>query len=282
MKPPGQSRQPPNAIEQTLQRAAFALQNRRPQEAEWIAAEALKSNPSEPRLLQMAGYALLIQGKPKDAIAPLEQAARRAHDPAVETQLAIALKQAGRAEEALERLRRAIKRRPPFPPAFFELGQQLSALERYDEAIEVLKGGLALMPQVAELSAQLGYILMNRNDRAGARATFTRAIELAPRHVDALYGLARAMQRDGDYAPAAETYRRLLAIKPDEAAARIGLGACLLELGQQDAAMDSLRQASHIAPQMFGQTLTALSASARGRFWLRVSDAEKAVKGEKK
>lgn len=269
---------PPAPIEQELQRAAFALQSGRAAEAEWIAADLLKAKPNEPRALQLLGTALLAQGRGKDAIAPLEQAARRGHDPAVETQLAVALRQAGRDDGALERLRRAAKRRPPFPPAFFELAHQLAAMKHEDEAVELLAEAIAMMPTVAEFSVQLGMIQAGRNERAKAREAFTRALASAPRHVDALYGLARAVQGDGEFAQAAEIYRRLLAVKPDEAAAHIGLGVCLLELGDKDAALKSLGTATRIAPQMQGQALTALTASGRGRFWLRVSDAERALK----
>ncbi len=272
------SRLPPGAIEQALQSAALALQANRMAEAEWIAADILKAAPQELRALQLLGTALLAQGRGKDAIAPLEQAARRGHDPAVETQLALALKQAGRAEDALERLRRAIKRRPPFPPAFFELASLLASLGGADAAIDVLNQGLTLTPNVAELSVQLGFLHSGRNEHAKARAAFTHALASAPRHVDALYGLARAVQAERDYAQAVEIYRRLLTVQPNEAAAHIGLGVCLLERGDKDAALKALGTAVRIAPRMQGQALTALTASGRGRFWLRVSDAERALK----
>jgi Flp pilus assembly protein TadD len=284
MKPnrPGQPRQPPPALEHALQSASFALQGNRPAEAQWIAADALKTHPGEPRALQILGYALLVQGKAAEAIAPLEQAARRSHDPGAEMQLAVALNQAGRGEDARARLARAIKRRPAFPPAFSELAQQLTALGRQDEAIDVLKSGLALVPNAAELAVQLGYLYAARNEPADARAAFTQALRVAPRHPDALFGLALATQRDGAYAEAAEIFQRMLAVKPDEPAARIGFGACLMELGQTEAAFASFRMAEQSAPHMLGQMLTALASSGRGRFWLKRSDALRAIKGEGK
>lgn len=265
-------------IEQELQRAAFALQSGRAAEAKWIASDILKARANEPRALQLLGTALLAQGLGKDAVAPLEQAARRSHDPAVETQLALAYRQAGRGNQALERLRSTVRRRPPFPPAFFELAGLLASLERTDEAIEVLQQGLALTPNVAELWVQLGFIRAGRLERAKARESFARALTLLPHHIDALYGLARAAQGECNFAEAAQVYRQLLAFKPDEVAAHIGLGACLLEIGKKDAALKAFGTATRIAPQMQGQVLTALAASGHGRFWLHVSDAERALK----
>ena len=51
-----------------------------------------------------------MQGKAEDAVPPLEKAARASRDPEIETQLAIALRQAGDTDKALLWLKRAIKR----------------------------------------------------------------------------------------------------------------------------------------------------------------------------
>jgi cytochrome c-type biogenesis protein CcmH/NrfG len=274
-KPPKPPCHEPGANDQALQQAVGALQSGRLQEAEWLAADVLKRSPSDARGLQIFGNALLMQGKAVEAIAPLEQAARRTHDPAVETQFAMALSQAGRGDEALARLDRAIKRRPPFPPAFHICGNLLAAQQRYDEAAAVVRQGLALTPNVAELSSLLGDILVNHGDRAGARAAYGQAITHAPRNVDALWGLARALEADGDFAQAAEIFRRMLAVVPADAPASIGLGACLLELGQPDAAFETFRMAARSGDKMYGEVLTAVVTSQRGRLWLRPSEAKR-------
>ncbi|MGE5165445.1 MAG: tetratricopeptide repeat protein [Sphingobacteriales bacterium] len=112
----GQS-QHATAADETLQRAMAAIQNQRPEEAARLAKDVLNKNPSQPKALHILGYALLMQEKPIDAIEPLEKAFRSLRDPAIETQLAIALRKAGRTDEALKRLARATKRTPPFPAA---------------------------------------------------------------------------------------------------------------------------------------------------------------------
>src|SRR4029077_4106983 len=125
---------------------------------------------------------------------------------------------------------RAIKRRPPFPPAFHVYGNLLATQKRYDAAIAIVRQGLALTPNVAELSSLLGDILVTCGNRAGARAAYRQALTHGPRNVDALWGLARELEAEGDFAQAAEIFRRMLAVVPADAAARVGLGACLLGL----------------------------------------------------
>ena len=89
---------------------------------ERIAKEILKTDPRHARALHVLGCALLMQGRAQDAVAPLEAAARGRHDPEIETQLAMALIQIGRRDDALSRLKRAAKRQPPYAPAFHGLG----------------------------------------------------------------------------------------------------------------------------------------------------------------
>lgn len=275
---PNESRPRPGPSDLALRAAAEALKAGRPREAEYLAAEVLKANAGSLPALQLLGTALLTQGRGKDAIEPLERAARQSRDAETETRLAIALRQSGRAEEARERLERAVKRKPPFPPAFLELGSLLAALNRHDEAIDVLKRGLELAPTFAELSLELGYLCTARARNTEARAAYAHAVALAPQHPDALFGLARVLQAECDFAQAAETYRRVLALAPKNATAQIGLGICLIELGRSEEALDHLRAASRTNAKSFGETVGALADAGRGRFWLRPSDAARALR----
>jgi tetratricopeptide (TPR) repeat protein len=278
---PNAARRGPSASELALQSAAASIQAGRPQEAERIAAGVLKTNSGSLPALQIFGTALLMQGRGKEAIAPLERAARQSRDARTETELAVALRQAGRHDDARERLERAVKRKPPFPPSFLELGAALSALNRHDEAITILNEGLAIAPGFADLSMELGRAHAARGKNAEARAAFARAVALAPGHADALFALARTLQAERDFAQAAETYRRLLAATPKDAAAQIGLGICLIELGRTDEAFEHLRAASRSSAKMFGEAVGALVDAGRGRFWLRPSEAARVLRDEK-
>src|SRR5262245_11574402 len=153
----GQSHRATEADE-SLQRAMAALQNQRPEEAARLAKDVLGRNSNQPNALHILGYALLMQERPLDAIAPLEKAYKSLRDPAIETQLAIALRKAGRTDDALKRLARANKRTPPFPAAVHEYAFLLHSLGRDDEAIVVLKAGIEAAPWMPELPILLGWI----------------------------------------------------------------------------------------------------------------------------
>jgi tetratricopeptide (TPR) repeat protein len=258
---------------EAMQRARLALNSDRPQDAAHIADEILKVHPGQPQALQVRGCALLMQKRAADAIAPLQAAAQSLRDGETDTLLAMALRQSGQADEALARLKRATKRRPPYAPAFHELGYLLMSLEKYDEAIEALRRGLEIAPMMPQLSVQLGEVLLRRRSYADARVAFARALDIAPTSVDALFGIAKANLLLGDVASAADYYRRCLLTAPDNAAIWINLGQCLLRLGQVEAGYECFRTGARGDPKDYGNALTSLAASGRGRLWLRPSAA---------
>src|SRR5262245_14774904 len=86
----------PSRSDVILARAAIALNMGRQGEAEQLASEVLKAERGNARAASLLGQSLLAQNRAGEAITPLERAARRTDDPALETLHAIALSAAGR------------------------------------------------------------------------------------------------------------------------------------------------------------------------------------------
>lgn len=264
-----------------VQQAMLALDANRSIEAEQIAREALKAEPRHPGLFRILGYALLMQNRAQDAVAALEPAVHGSHDPELETQFAIALQQAGQHEDAMHRLKRAVKRKPPYAPAFHELGCLLASMKRYDEAIATFKGGLEIAPMTPELSIQLGYAYLNNASFTDAKIAFDRALNISPGSHDARFGMAIAYQELGEFEQAAEELRRCLRTKPDDPAALLGLGNCLLALGHNEAGYEYFRAVVRgVDPRRYGMALGALVRAAQGRFWLKPSDAARFLRDD--
>jgi len=264
-------------IEAELQWATAAIDQGRPDDAERLARSVLARIPQHPAALHLLGCALLVQGHPRQAVTPLERAARASQVPSIETQLAIALRQSGRTDDALARLQRATKRRPAYPAAFHELGFLLFSLHRIDEAIAVIGQGLELAPRMPELSVLLGGIHHARRDLAKAKAAYAHALAVAPGHAGAHYGMGVVLFDDGEFLLAAEHLERSLAGNPGDAQADLKLAACLLELGRSDDALGRLRAVTRSEPRLYGVALKVISSSSRGRFWLRPSSAAKSL-----
>jgi tetratricopeptide (TPR) repeat protein len=264
-----------------LQQAKFALDSNRPQEAQRIAQQILQTDPRRAQALHILGGALLMQDRAADAIASLEAAARALRDPETDTLLAIALRRVGRNEDALSRLKRAIKRRPPFGAAFHELGFLLFSTQRYNEAIEVLSRGHELVRMMPELPILLGNVFLECRDFPSAKVCFARALNISPNSSDAMYGLGMAHWRLCEYQAAADLFRRCLVHNPDDLSIWLSLGHCLLELGQSDAGYDCFRTVARRDPKRYGSALTALVNSGRSRFWLKPSAAERFLRRTK-
>ena len=81
--------------ENALRRCSAALAQRRPGEAEQIAREVLAANPQQPAALFFLGVAHLVQGRPQEAVKPLELAASTRAEASIETHLAMALREYG-------------------------------------------------------------------------------------------------------------------------------------------------------------------------------------------
>jgi len=155
-----------------LAQAMSALDDERPQDAERMAAELLKADPHHAAALYVLGCALTMQGRAGEAIAPLEAASGDHDNPECDTVLAIALRQVGRHEDAVGRLKLTIKRYPAHAAAFNELGYLLVLMGRYDEAADVLTQGLQIAPTSPQLSSQLGYAELSRRNCTNAKVAF--------------------------------------------------------------------------------------------------------------
>ncbi|MFL5169558.1 MAG: tetratricopeptide repeat protein [Microvirga sp.] len=262
-----------------LQWAIGALNHGRPDEAERFARNVLARIPQHGKASYLLGCALLQQNRPAQAVAPLERAARALQDPAVETQLGLALRQVGRTDDALTRLRRATKRRPAHAEAFHELGYLLLSSGRIEEAVTVVEHGIQLAPGAVELPLLLGVVQQGRGDGAKAKAAFAQALAIAPDHPGAHYGMGMVLADDAEYAQSAEHLQRALASNAADVQARLKLAVCLLELGRTAEALGNFRAAVHSDPSCYGTALTLVSCSARGRFWLRPSTAKQQLKG---
>ncbi len=260
-----------------LARAKVALDQGRASEAEQIARTVLDKDARNAAAQQLLGGALLLQGHYEEALEPLEGAARVLRDPALDTQLAIALRETGRNEDALSRLKRAIKREPPYAFAFHELGFLLYSLQRHDEAIVAIRRGIEIAPFASNLWVLLGGICHARHDLPGAHAAYARALSISPHLASAHYGMGTVLMSQAVYARAVEHFRIASINAPGDLQARLKLAGCLLEIGQTDAALASLRAAVRDGPQhAYPMSLKLMLSAGRGRFWLRPSAAARA------
>jgi len=265
------------AVSEALSQAKTALDLGRAPEAEKLARAVLDADDRHTEARKILGGALLLQGRFEDAIEPLEAVVQISRDPSLDTQLAIALRETGRNEAALSRLKRAIKRKPPYMVAFHELGYLLHKMKRHDEAIAAIEQGLQIAPLSGSLFVLLGGIHHARRQMPRAKAAYARALTISPDLSSAHYGLGSVLMDEAAYAQAISHFRAALMGDPSDVQARLRFAACLLEAGDTDAALGLLRTAVRGDPQVYGTSLKVALSVSKGRFWLRPSTAARAL-----
>jgi hypothetical protein len=139
-------------------------------------------------------------------------------DPDALCDFGMALNDAGRFAEAVERFLKALELRPDFTDARFNLGNAFAGLGRLDEAIECYRAVLARAPGSADTHSNLGVVLKERGDLDAAVASYERALAIRPDHAEALNNLGCLLEECGRPRDAMALYRR--ALKSDPASAR--------------------------------------------------------------
>lgn len=151
--------------------------------------------------------ALRELGRWDEALAAYTQAVALAPSSAeARSNLGNALKDVGRSEDALAAYRRAVELQPEYAYGHSNLGTELMELDRLDEAIAAFRRAVELLPDFAEGHYNLGNALMGNGDIEGAKAALRRAIALNPDHAEAHWNYAHALLLNGEFHHGWEEY----------------------------------------------------------------------------
>lgn len=123
----------------------------------------------------------------------------------VHNNFGVALKAAGRMNEAAEQYRETIRLDPGFTEAYFNLGNILSAQGKYLQAIPYYRRAAQLAPRLAVTHRALGEACMNAGYLAAARNELSQALALDPGDYQTMADLRfiAAMERRRGPAPQA-------------------------------------------------------------------------------
>ena len=215
---------------QDLSRLKYSQEN--DDEAIALATDALRHAEDDPILLEVLGRALLRQARLEEALVPLAKLSDGNPDYAEAHYLyGQVLGQAGRIEEAVERLSSAIALNPEHHNARLILARFYVATKKFDLAsgeIRTLKGALPENADVLDLEA---VVLMNQRDFEGAATKLRRVYLLEPRE-DRAVRLSQALWMEGDQAQAMDTLVAWLEQNPDGESSRENLATFYLTLGK--------------------------------------------------
>lgn len=204
----------------------------------WLSLQAPAAPPAE-------ALRLIEEGRAREAIPLLEDAARKAPDSAaIHFQLGYALSETGEDQRAIAAFRRVLEIDPEIRPARLNLAHLLIRSQQPAEAIPLLEQCLREQPDDAKAAYLLGRALAQTGQWPAAAEALEKAALQKPGDFDAAMALAEALERAGEKQKAAAVYARF----PGEAAALERLGVLELESGELENAIRHLEAARAKSP----------------------------------
>ena len=160
--------------------------------------------------------------------------------------LATARRRAGDPKAAIEVLEPLMRTQAAGPAAWFEYGLALGSAGRGDEAIRALKKAVSLQPDHAEAWRALGDHLLAIGDHEGGDAAYARHIQSSAHHPDVRQAAVAMVRND---VPTAETLlRRHLKRAPTDTAAIRMLAEVAVRCGRNEDAQKLLERCLELAP----------------------------------
>lgn len=157
--------------------------------------------------------------------------------------LAHAMYEQGRIDDAIEGIRKAIALDPDNALGLNELGVLLSLRGEHETAIEHLRRATAIQPENPEFEYNLGIVLSRNGQDAAAAEAYERCIAQGGRNGDAEYNLGNIEFRRGNVAAAEKRYVNALRIRPDHIRANCNLASLLNARGDRTEASDRINRA---------------------------------------
>jgi tetratricopeptide (TPR) repeat protein len=183
----------------------------------------LKVEPRDPNLLNEIGAIQMGQGRWSEAAQTLSRSIDvDAEQPLIRLRLAEALEQSGRLREAEGHLREVLRVNPADLTATVRLGAFLERTGREAAALELLREARERLPpyahilslHVARLSARVGDVAYRRGDHQAAVAAYQEAVRSDPSKAQYQINLGWAHRKLGQLPEASAAWRQALEREP--------------------------------------------------------------------
>jgi serine/threonine protein kinase/tetratricopeptide (TPR) repeat protein len=193
--------------------------------------------------------------------------ALRSRSLALATNLANALENAGRKDEALIIRQRAAELHPQDPHAQYNLGFSLFNAGQLPEAVRAFQEAIRLQIDVASAHIYLGAAYVKQRQWGPAIDALKEGLRLDPKSADGLTILGAALQGTGRLDEALVACRKAVELKPDYAMGHTNLGAVLGKMGRTEEEIRCYRKAIDLDANLVEAHLNlGLALQRRGKF----------------
>ncbi len=161
---------------------------------------------------------------------------------------ALALKAAGRFDEAISRFVQLVRLQPQSHGGFYNLGNAYLAADRHAEAVEAYRRAIRLSPRFAHAHNNLGVTLLAMGQVALAAGSFARAAALDPQNPGTQHLAGHTLLQLGRPAEALSYLRAANALAPHQAVIITDLGDALRRTGAFVEVAPLAREAAELVP----------------------------------
>jgi cellulose synthase operon protein C len=169
--------------------------------------------------------------------------------PPILRDLGRALLAAGRPDEALETLDRAIRLTPSGSGLRREIYDVMLEAHRGAGRLDELAGRLAREARGAESLELLGRVHDELGNEAEALAAYRRVLRMSPRQIDTRVRVIQLLSRSGKLDEVIREYRTLIRLSPREPRFVVELAQLLMQVGRRDEAMRLAEQTGRRHPR---------------------------------
>lgn len=230
----------------------------RPEEAVASYQEGLKLDPRLPHAGKKLGQVLAALGRGPEADKALESWFEQDPD-RVPVALALDHLKAGRREEAIATLSKALRANPDNVDAMHTLAQAYWGDEKRSSDIEaLLRRVTELAPGHAAAWTLLGSLLHDTERPQEAIASFRRAVDIEPENERAWAGLGQDYAQIGEMERSCVAYAKSLELQPGLPGIHMSYAHALKSLGRQPEALAEYRQAIAQKPE-FGEAYWSMA-----------------------
>ncbi len=163
-------------------------------------------------------------------------------------QLANALAETDRKEDALNEYHEAIHLNGRYVDAWFNLGVTLAQMGRVDEAVSAFTETLKLQPDHAEAHYNLAIAALTRSEPDEANRHLAEALRIRPDYPEAHAAMGDLLASQNRLPDAAQQYSEALKANPDFTVARCKLARVLMGEGNAEEAVSMYRTAIQAMP----------------------------------
>ncbi len=228
--------------------------------------DTIEKNPQAWAAYNNLALALSENGRPEEAIVCFREAVRlNSRYAEGHNNLGAALMLRGGLDEAIDHYREAIRLEPDLPGVHYNMALATRSQGLVGEAIGHYRETLRWSPRSAEAHNGLGELLERQGLRLEATDHYLEAVNLDPGFARAHRNAGRALRAGGKLSESIAHLRMAVRLDPDYRQAHNNLGNALVAAGRADEAIRYFGEALRLGDDAAARYNLGIAESARGR-----------------